>query len=204
MYPSSRTGTPRAAATAPSTLANSNGRAMATFTTMAPLQLVARVRAGTAEAAQDAIEALGKSGIQALVAIGHTPPDIVITDLVMPHMNGVEVLRQLPERNRFMKGLFAWVGFNSIGVPYERPQRAADRLDDRPAGLAVGGPDARRLAGEHLDRVRVRQRAGELGLAHQGVAAAERRHELGEPLDHRLEGAAGERRRVEEIGRAHV
>ena len=35
------------------------------------------------------------SGIQALVAIGHTPPDIVITDLVMPHMNGIEVLRQL-------------------------------------------------------------------------------------------------------------
>jgi glycosyltransferase involved in cell wall biosynthesis len=35
------------------------------------------------------------------------------------------VLRQLPERNRFMKGLFAWVGFNAIGVPYERPQRAA-------------------------------------------------------------------------------
>jgi polyisoprenyl-phosphate glycosyltransferase len=24
-----------------------------------------------------------------------------------------------------MKGLFAWVGFNAIGVPYERPQRAA-------------------------------------------------------------------------------
>ena len=37
----------------------------------------------------------------------------------------VEVIKQLPERNRFMKGLFAWVGFNSIGVPYERPARAA-------------------------------------------------------------------------------
>ena len=37
----------------------------------------------------------------------------------------VDVLRQLPERNRFMKGLFAWVGFNSVGVPYERPERAA-------------------------------------------------------------------------------
>lgn len=36
-----------------------------------------------------------------------------------------EVLRQLPERNRFMKGLFAWVGFYSIGVPYSRPARAA-------------------------------------------------------------------------------
>ena len=37
----------------------------------------------------------------------------------------VEVIKQLPERNRFMKGLFAWAGFNAIGVPYERPARAA-------------------------------------------------------------------------------
>ena len=37
----------------------------------------------------------------------------------------VEVIKQLPERNRFMKGLFAWAGVNSIGVPYERPARAA-------------------------------------------------------------------------------
>lgn len=37
----------------------------------------------------------------------------------------VEVIRQLPERNRFMKGLFAWVGFNQVGVPYVRPERAA-------------------------------------------------------------------------------
>lgn len=37
----------------------------------------------------------------------------------------VEVLKQLPERNRFMKGLFAWVGFNQVAVPYVRPERAA-------------------------------------------------------------------------------
>jgi glycosyltransferase involved in cell wall biosynthesis len=35
------------------------------------------------------------------------------------------VLRQLRERNRFMKGLFSWVGFYSIGVPYSRPARVA-------------------------------------------------------------------------------
>jgi glycosyltransferase involved in cell wall biosynthesis len=37
----------------------------------------------------------------------------------------VDVLRQLPERNRFMKGLFAWAGFRAVGVPYERPARHA-------------------------------------------------------------------------------
>ena len=37
----------------------------------------------------------------------------------------VEQVKLLPERSRFMKGLFAWVGFQSIGVPYTRPARAA-------------------------------------------------------------------------------
>ena len=35
----------------------------------------------------------------------------------------VEALKTFPERNRFMKGLFAWVGFRQVGVPYERPER---------------------------------------------------------------------------------
>lgn len=48
-----------------------------------------------------------------------------VGDFRLVDRRAAEVLRQLPERNRFMKGLFAWVGFNSIGVPYERPERAA-------------------------------------------------------------------------------
>jgi polyisoprenyl-phosphate glycosyltransferase len=48
-----------------------------------------------------------------------------VGDFRLIDRRAIEVLRQLPERNRFMKGLFAWVGFNAIGVPYERPQRAA-------------------------------------------------------------------------------
>ena len=35
----------------------------------------------------------------------------------------VEVLRQLPERNRFMKGLFAWSGFRQTAVEYDRAER---------------------------------------------------------------------------------
>ncbi|WP_428522376.1 glycosyltransferase family 2 protein [Roseibium sp.] len=37
----------------------------------------------------------------------------------------IDALLQLPERNRFMKGLFAWVGFPAMAVPYERPPRKA-------------------------------------------------------------------------------
>ena len=35
----------------------------------------------------------------------------------------VEVLNQIPERTRFMKGLFAWVGFKQVGLDYERQPR---------------------------------------------------------------------------------
>jgi len=48
-----------------------------------------------------------------------------VGDFRLVDRRATEVLRRLPERNRFMKGLFAWVGFNAIGVPDERPQRAA-------------------------------------------------------------------------------
>lgn len=32
-------------------------------------------------------------------------------------------VREMKERNRFVRGLFAWAGFKSIGVPMERPPR---------------------------------------------------------------------------------
>ncbi|HMI39946.1 MAG TPA: glycosyltransferase family 2 protein [Sphingomicrobium sp.] len=35
----------------------------------------------------------------------------------------VDVIRVMPERNRFMKGLFAWAGFKSASVPYTRTAR---------------------------------------------------------------------------------
>lgn len=36
-----------------------------------------------------------------------------------------ETINQMDERNRFVRGLFAWVGYRSIGIPHERPPRFA-------------------------------------------------------------------------------
>jgi len=36
----------------------------------------------------------------------------------------VNALQQLPERNRFMKGLYSWVGFKQLAVPFEVQPRA--------------------------------------------------------------------------------
>ena len=37
----------------------------------------------------------------------------------------LNAINSLPQNQRFMKGIFAWVGFNSITIEYKRPQRIA-------------------------------------------------------------------------------
>jgi len=39
----------------------------------------------------------------------------------------VEVIRQLPERNRFVRGLRTWAGFRQTGLSYERDRRFAGK-----------------------------------------------------------------------------
>jgi polyisoprenyl-phosphate glycosyltransferase len=45
------------------------------------------------------------------------PPDA--GDFRLMDRRVVEALKSLPERNRFMKGLYAWVGFSSTAIDYE-------------------------------------------------------------------------------------
>jgi glycosyltransferase involved in cell wall biosynthesis len=43
----------------------------------------------------------------------------------------VEIIKAMPERNRFMKGLFAWSGFRQAAVEYERAPRAVGKTKFR-------------------------------------------------------------------------
>jgi len=53
----------------------------------------------------------------------HIPEDT--GDFRLMSKRAVEALKQLPERNRFMKGLFAWVGMPTVVLKYDRHPRAA-------------------------------------------------------------------------------
>ena len=50
------------------------------------------------------------------------PPDA--GDFRLMDRKVVQALKSLPERNRFMKGLYAWVGFNSTAIQYQPLPRA--------------------------------------------------------------------------------
>ena len=54
----------------------------------------------------------------------------------------VDALKSMPERNRFMKGLYAWVGFNSTAIDYD-PLPRADGLTK----FGLGGSFALALTG---------------------------------------------------------
>ncbi len=55
--------------------------------------------------------------------IAATPIPHNVGDFRLIDRRVINALLMLPERGRFMKGLFAWVGFSSIAVPYTRPAR---------------------------------------------------------------------------------
>jgi polyisoprenyl-phosphate glycosyltransferase len=57
--------------------------------------------------------------------LSKTPIPTDTGDFRLLSPRALDALRQLRERHRFMKGLFGWIGFNSVSIPYDREPRAA-------------------------------------------------------------------------------
>lgn len=59
-----------------------------------------------------------------------------LSEIPIPHDTGdfrlmsrsvVDVLRRMPERHRFLRGMVAWTGFRQMALPYDRPERFAGK-----------------------------------------------------------------------------
>jgi polyisoprenyl-phosphate glycosyltransferase len=79
--------------------------------------------------------------VKRLTASGYYKVFNLLSDVSIPHDAGdfrildrrvVDVVRALPERKRFNKGLFAWVGFRQTGIGYDRERRTAGSSKWRP------------------------------------------------------------------------
>ena len=57
--------------------------------------------------------------------LSKVPIPVDIGDFRLLSKRAVDALNDLPERNRFMKGLFAWIGFTQVTIDYDREPRAA-------------------------------------------------------------------------------
>ncbi len=60
-------------------------------------------------------------------ATSYVPVPLDAGDFSLLDRRVVDALNSLPENNRFLRGLRAWVGFRQTGVPYERPERMFGR-----------------------------------------------------------------------------
>ncbi len=59
--------------------------------------------------------------------LSHTALPENVGDFRLMDRQVIEAIKRLPERNRFMKGIFAWVGFRTCEIPYTRTPRVAGK-----------------------------------------------------------------------------
>jgi glycosyltransferase involved in cell wall biosynthesis len=97
-------------------------------------EFVARWREGWDVVYGTRISREGESWLKRFTAAGFYRVMAWLSDTAVPRDTGdfrliarpvLDALRQMRERQRFMKGLFAWVGFRQLAVPYAREPRLA-------------------------------------------------------------------------------
>lgn len=81
------------------------------------------------------LKRLGTKGFYALMSFSEVPIPQNAGDFRWLDRKVVEALKALPERNRFMKGLYAWVGFKTIALPFVPDERMSGQSSFSPKRL---------------------------------------------------------------------
>ncbi len=98
------------------------------------LELVTKWREGYEVVYATRMEREGESGFKLLTASLFYKLIYRITDIKIPMNTGdfrlldrrvLDMMNSMPEHNRFLRGMSAWVGYRQIGVPYKRAARFA-------------------------------------------------------------------------------
>lgn len=77
----------------------------------------------TSRDASPFLQAAYKAFYRLFRAASYVPMPLDAGDFSLLDRRVVDALEELPENNRFVRGLRAWVGFSQTGVPYIRPER---------------------------------------------------------------------------------
>jgi polyisoprenyl-phosphate glycosyltransferase len=98
------------------------------------LELIAKWREGYEVVYAQRVEREGETWFKLVTASAFYKLIYRITDVKIPMNTGdfrlldrkvVDIMNSMRERHRFLRGMSAWVGFKSIGVPYKRAARFA-------------------------------------------------------------------------------
>lgn len=97
-------------------------------------EMIASWRAGFEVVYGVRSERAGESGFKKRTAaafyrilnrISEIPLPLDVGDFRLMDAKVVEVLKAMPERHRFIRGMVSWIGFRQVGIPYKREARWA-------------------------------------------------------------------------------
>jgi dolichol-phosphate mannosyltransferase len=77
-----------------------------------------------------------------LRVVADVPVRVDVADFRLLDRTACDVLRRMPERHRYLRGMAVWAGFPQAEVPYERQPRSAGRTKYRLPGMISLGLDA--------------------------------------------------------------
>lgn len=77
-----------------------------------------------------------------LRVVADVPIRVDVADFRLLDRSACEVLRRMPERHRYLRGMAVWAGFPQAEVPYERQARPAGRTKYRLRAMISLGLDA--------------------------------------------------------------